>query len=177
MSSSEFEVELSGGHPNSLGNTEAVVARVREDENLLDELISTYSSEDEVVRLRVSSAIKRVTLSHPHWVMSRLREIESWVDTLAQPSAQWSLSQDYLELSPLLSDQQRRGAIERMKGFLSSSNDWIVINHTLETLGQWARQDPSLRDWLMPRLHNYAREPRKSIAVRAHRHLAVLDYS
>ena len=177
MSSSEFEVELSGGHPNSLGNTELVVARVRGEGDLLDELVETYSSEDEVVRLRVSSAIKRITLSHPHWVMKRLKEIEQWVDVLAQPSAQWSLSQNYLELSPLLSEQQRRGAIERMKGFLSSSNDWIVINHTLETLGQWARHDPSLRDWLVPRLHRYAREPRKSIAGKAHRHLAALDSS
>jgi hypothetical protein len=171
----DFEVELSGGHPNSLGNTEAVAERVRRDPELLDELIDTYSSDDEVVRLRVSSVLKRLVLSHPEWVLPRLHLIEQWVDRLQQPSAQWSLSQDYLALTDALSPHQCRAAIGRMKGFLGSSNDWIVINHTLETLGQWARKDPELRDWLLPRLHDYSHETRKSIAGKARRHLAVLD--
>ena len=175
VASSEFEVELSGGHPNSLGNTEAVTERIRRAPELLDELIGTYASDDEVVRLRVSSVLKRIVLSHPEWVLPRLHIIEQWVDSLGQPSAQWSLSQDYLALSPALTSTQRQSAIERMKGFLDSSNDWIVINHTIETLGQWARKDPELRDWLVPRLHDYAHEPRKSIAGKARRHLAVLD--
>lgn len=175
MPAGEFEVELSGGHPNSLGNTEAVAERVRREPELLDELIDTYSSDDEVVRLRVSSVIKRLVLSHPEWVLARLDVIEQWVDRLEQASAQWSLSQDYLALTAVLSTNQRRAAIERMKGFLRSSNDWIVINQTLETLGQWAREDPELRDWLLPKLHAYAHETRKSIAGKARRHLAVLD--
>lgn len=175
MLASEFEVELSGGHPNSLGNTEAVTERVLREPELLDELIDTYSSDDEVVRLRVSSVLKRLVLSHPEWVLPRLDVIEQWVDRLAQASAQWSLSQDYLALTAVLSTDQRRGAIARMKGFLHSSNDWIVINQTLETLGQWAREDLELRDWLVPRLNDYAHETRKSIAGKARRHLAALD--
>ena len=175
MSASEFEVELSGGHPNSLGNTEAVTERVRRDPELLDELIGTYSSDDEVVRLRVSSVLKRLVLSHPESVLPRLHVIEQWVDHLSQPSAQWSLAQDYLALTPLLSASQRESAVVRMKRFLDTSNDWIVINHTIETLGRWAREDLALRDWLVPKLHDYVHEPRKSIAGKARRHLAVLD--
>ena len=47
-----IEVELSGGHPDSLGNTEAVVERILDDPALLDNLIDCYGSDDAVVRLR-----------------------------------------------------------------------------------------------------------------------------
>lgn len=174
---SEFEVELSGGHPNSLGNTEAVTERVRGDRRLFEEVVATYASSDEVVRLRVSSVIKRVALTHPTWVLDCLRDIEEWVDRLGQPSAQWSLSQNYLHLGSQLTSSQRIGAVRRMKGFLDTSNDWIVINHTIETLGQWAKTDPELRDWLIPRLYAYSAEKRKSIAGKARRHLAALEHS
>jgi hypothetical protein len=171
---SEFEVALSGGHHNSLGNTEAVADQVRADISRLDELIDTYSSDDEVVRLRVSSALKRIAKTHPDQFLQRLRVIEEWVVSLRQPSAMWSLSEDYRELGGKLSAAQRQRGIDLMKDFLTTSDDWIVINHTIETLGLWARKDPELADWLVPRLVEYSREPRKSIAGKARRHLAVL---
>ena len=174
-SASEFEVVLSGGHHNSLGNTEAVVEQVRADISRLDELIDTYSSDDEVVRLRVSSALKRIAKTRPEEVLQHLEVIEQWVLRLRQPSAMWSLSEDYRELEGKLSRAQRARAIELMKDFLSTSDDWIVINHTIETLALWARKDAELADWLVPRLHEFAHEPRKSIAGKARRHLAVLD--
>jgi len=173
-SAGEFEVALSGGHHNSLGNTEAVVEQVRADISRLEELIDTYASEDEVVRLRVSSALKRVAKSHPEEFLQHLEVIEQWVLRLRQPSAMWSLSEDYRELDEKLSPAQRARAIELMKDFLSSSDDWIVINHTIETLALWAREDAGLADWLVPRLWEYSREPRKSIAGKARRHLGVL---
>lgn len=173
--SSEFEVELSGGHPNSLGNTESVVARVLMNEDRLDELIDTYRSDDPVVRLRVSNAIKRVTSSKPDWVHRRLKRLLSEVAPIRQASTHWTLAQIFLALQDVLSASERTEVIKLMKRNLNDFDDWIVINQTLETLGQWARNDPELRDWLVPRLHDYVHETRKSIAGKARRHLAVLD--
>jgi len=173
-SASDFEVALSGGHHNSLGNTEAVVEQVRADISRLDELIDTYASEDEVVRLRVSSALKRIAKTHPEEFLHHFEEIEQWVLRLRQPSAMWSLSEDYRELDGKLSRAQRVRAIELMKDFLNTSDDWIVINQTIETLALWARKDAELADWLVPRLVECSRESRKSIAGKARRHLAVL---
>lgn len=174
MTASVFEVDLAGGHHNSLGNTVSVAQRVIADPSLLDELIATYASEDEVVRLRVSSALKRVAVARPDDVLSRLEQIEQWVSTHEQPSAQWSLAEIYRTLTAHLTAAQRDRATVFMQRHLDSSNDWIVINHTIETLGQWARSDHALADWLVPRLICLTTEPRKSIAGKARRHLARL---
>ena len=56
-----FESMLTGGHPNSLGRTEEVVDLVLAEQERLSDLYSCYFSADEIVRLRVSSAMKRVT--------------------------------------------------------------------------------------------------------------------
>ena len=57
-----IEERLTGGHPNSLGETVSVAEDVLQDSSrqLFNELCRTYSSDDEVVRLRVSSALKRI---------------------------------------------------------------------------------------------------------------------
>ena len=64
-----FEAMLTGGHPNSLGRTMEVVDIVLADRAKLADLYQCYFSSDEVVRLRVSSAMKRVTIEHPDWTM------------------------------------------------------------------------------------------------------------
>ena len=88
---SVFEDALTGGHHNSLGNTFAVSEQVNADRSLLPELIITYASDDEVVRLRVSSALKRVAWEHPETGFTR-KSTRLWTG--------WSGSS-----SPLLSGQ------------------------------------------------------------------------
>lgn len=55
-----FDEMLAGGKPNSLGPTVQVVDLVLADRARLGELFDAYGSDDELVRLRVSSALKRV---------------------------------------------------------------------------------------------------------------------
>ena len=55
-----FEDMLTGGHPNSLGRTIEVVDAVLAAPERFEELFNCYQSADEVVRLRVSNAMKRV---------------------------------------------------------------------------------------------------------------------
>lgn len=164
-----FEDTLTGGHHNSLGNTVAVAEQVNADRSLLAELIATYASDDEVVRLRVSSALKRVAWENPKWIHAEIGTIMSWVERLKQPSAQWSVGQMLLALGPLLSPSERERAVALMKNHIEESRDWIVLNHTMETLAQWAHDDDELEAWLIPHLAQFAEDPRKSIAKRAQR--------
>jgi HEAT repeat protein len=166
---SVFEDVLTGGHHNSLGNTVAVAKEVNGNRELLPDLIATYASEDEVVRLRVSSALKRVAWEHPDWVHAEIGTIMNWVERLQQPSAQWSMGQMLLALGPLLSGTERERSIALMKTHLEESNDWIVLNHTMETLAQWAQDDEHLEAWLLPHLARFAEDSRKSVATRARR--------
>ena len=169
-----YEGLLSGGHPNSLGNTLEVVAAVGGNPELLAELVQTYGSDDPVVRLRVSSALKRVANDHPVMVHEALQAIMTWVRDIDQPSAWWSLSQLFHALRDLLSDGERSDALQLMKSVLTSHEDWIVINQTMGTLGEWARSDDDLRQWLIPVLEGFTRESRISISKRARRYLDLL---
>lgn len=169
-----LETMLTGGHPNSLGRTIEVVALVLKDQKRLRELLECYKSADEVVRLRVSNAMKRIEAEKHGWLMPHLDELIDDVGKLDQASAQWTLAQLLDRYAGDLTADQRKRALALMKRNLERHNDWIVLNHTLETLSQWAMKDGALRAWLKPHVERLAREPRKSIAGRARKKLKLL---
>ena len=164
-----FEEILTGGHHNSLGNTLAVADQVNSDRSLLPELIAAYASDDEVVRLRVSSALKRVAWEHPEWIHAEIGTIMNWVERFKQAYAQWSVGQMLRAIGPLLSESERERSIALIKTHIEESGDWIVLNHTMETLAQWAHHDTNLEAWLVPHLARFAEDSRKSVAKRAQR--------
>lgn len=92
----DFEAVLTGGHPNSLGRTVEVVDVVLADRAKLAQLYACYFSEDEVVRLRFSSAMKRVAMRC--WFLSparfrrRVHEGDySWVTNSGAEVSPWLL--------------------------------------------------------------------------------------
>jgi Trp operon repressor len=162
-----FEAMLTGGHQNSLGRTVEVVDRVLADQLRLRELIDCYQSTDEVVRLRTSSALKRVDDEHHTWLLPFIDELIDDVGKLDQASAQWTLAQLFFRFTSELSAEQRQRSEVLMKRNLAKSDDWIVLISTLETLAQWAVSDPKLRKWLEPHVSRLAKDSRKSVAGRA----------
>lgn len=76
----------------TLGRTLEVVDAVLADRSRLDDLYQCYFSRNEVVRLRVSSAIKRVTAAHPEWTMAYIDRLQSDVAATDQASTQWTLA-------------------------------------------------------------------------------------
>ena len=170
---SVFELPLREGR-NTLGRTLEVVAAIDEDPSLIDELIATYRSDDEWVRLRVSSALKRVVMRDPVLVYAHIDDLLTWVALIDQPSTQWTLANVFATLRNYLTDEQSTRAVDIMQRNLITSHDWIVLNETMRTLGDWAVGDAELRDWLVPRLVDLADEPRKSIRSRAQKLLEQL---
>lgn len=168
-----FEKLLAGGHPNSLGRTLDVVEAVLADRSRLQELFECYRSSDAVVRLRTSNALKRVEAERHDWLIPLIDPLIDDISGLDQPSAQWTLAQLFLRLGPAMSDSQRSRALDVMKRNLTQSDDWIVLNTTVETLAQWSCHSADLRDWLTPHLRRLQSDPRKSVAGRA-RKLAAL---
>jgi hypothetical protein len=77
-----FEEMLTGGHPNSLARTIEVMEIVLRNKDKLEELFDCDKSNDEVVRLRTSNAIKRVCLEKPeliypytNWLIEEISQI------------------------------------------------------------------------------------------------------
>ena len=159
-----FEAMLSGGHPNSLGRTEEVVDLVLADPQRLTDLYSCYFSADEVVRLRASSAMKRVTIAHPDWTMGFMDRLQDDVARIDQASTQWTLALIFDHTRNLLSEEQRSRAVEIMQRNIAEHDDWIVLNNSMKVLGSWADDDEGLRRWLRPHAQRLAEDPRKSVA-------------
>lgn len=169
-----FEQMLTGGHPNSLGRTVEVVDQVLAQPDRFDELFDCYCSDDEVVRLRTSSAMKRVEAENHDLLVPYLDRFIDEIGVLDQASAQWTLAQLFDRLSGDMTDRQRRSALEVMKQNLANHNDWIVLNLTMETLVRWSVDDPALKQWLIPHLKRLLSDGRKSVASRAAKQLRIL---
>lgn len=174
MTNPDFEQMLTGGHPNSLGNTIEVVNLILGDRSRFDELYQCYFSNDEVVRLRVSNAMKRICREHPDWLVPYLDKFLDTISQINQASTRWTLAQLFLWLEAEMTAEQKQKAIAVMQKNLDTSDDWIVQNSTIETLGLWAKTDDTLKAWLLPRLENFAASSRKSVANRAKKMLATL---
>ena len=159
-----FEKALSGGHPNSLGNTVQVVDAVLADESRFAELFECYFSEDPVVRLRVSNAMKRIAKEKPHLPIQFMDRFLTEVARIDQASAQWTLAQLFLILEKKLTLAQKEQATKIMKSPLKSQEDWIVLNQTMNTMGKWAKKDEDLKKWLLPVLKQRSGDNRKSVA-------------
>ncbi len=164
---SDFEERLKGGHPNSLGNTVQVVEEVLNDPALFDELFNCYFSEDEVVRLRTSNAMKRICKAHKELLVPYLDRFLTDIAAIRQASTQWTLSQLFGMLEKAMSKAQHERATVIMKNNLEHHTDWIVLNTTMDTLGKWAGKDPDLKNWLIPLLERLTSDERKSVAGRA----------
>lgn len=170
-----FEVMLSGGHSNSLGRTVEVVDLILSDNTRLEELYQCYFSENELVRLRTSNAFKRIWRDQPEWLALYIDRFISEISQIEQASTQWTIAQLFLELQTYLSDEQKSKAIPILKANLKTSEDWIVLNNTMQTLGEWAEDDKILKVWLLPELEKLADDKRKSVAKRANKLLLQLN--
>ena len=158
---------LTGGHPNSLGRTIEVVEMVLADPARFDELYRCYRSADEVVRLRVSNAMRRVEAERHDLLVPCIDRVLEEIGALDQPSAQWTLAKLFEALEPDMSPKQKSAALGIMKRNLAEHDDWIVLNNTMEALARWAKADAALAEWLRPHLQRLGDDGRKSVARRA----------
>ncbi len=165
-----FVEKLTGGHPNSLGNTIAVVDEVLEKNELFDELFNCYFSEDEIVRLRTSNAVRRVTTAQPELVIPYLDRLLQEISLIDQASTKWTLAKLFQLLEKRMSKKQKQSAKKIMQKNLTNEGeeqDWIVLNNTMETLTEWSQEDDKLKEWLLPHLKELKKDRRRSVAGRA----------
>ncbi|MEM6397926.1 MAG: hypothetical protein AAF741_16370 [Bacteroidota bacterium] len=172
-----LEDRLSGGKLNSLGHTLEVVDDVLAGRERLEDLFNCYHSHDELVRLRVSNAMKRIAAANHRLLIPYLPRFISEISTLDQASAQWTLAQLFLVYTNDLSSDQYESAVGIMRRNLESYSDWIVLSQTMSTLTEWSLKNNDLQGWLKPLLEQHASDLRKSVRGRAVRMLNKLNES
>lgn len=170
-----YEARLSGGHPNSLGNTIEVVEEVLQHPDRLEALYRCYFSKDEVVRLRVSNAMKRIAQADRTLLLPYLHGLLEDVSQIEQASTKWTLAQLFQRYTKDLTPEQLTRATSILQHNLENCDDWIVQNHTLQTLAEWSLHHPELKAWLLPRLKQRLKESRKSVRRRAEKLLTFLS--
>ena len=106
-----FEDMLTGGHPNSLGRTIEVVETVLANPQRFEELFACYQSHDEVVRLRVSNAIKRVEKERHDLLVPYLDRLLTEISQIDQASTQWTLAQLFDRLRGEMDARQHGAAL------------------------------------------------------------------
>ncbi len=171
---SGFAGMLRGGHPNSLGETEQVVAIVLADHGRLAELFAAITDSDEVVRMRVGDALEKVCREQPDWFVPHIDAILNDLGSVDQPSVQWHVAQLLQHLRADLSVEQKQRATRLLQRNLTTSTDWIVLNVTMDVLTEWATDAPALAGWLRPELERLLQDQRRSVAKRASVRLAKL---
>ena len=169
-----FAEALQGGHHNSLGRTEEVVAIVAADPTRLKELFAVLAVSDELVRMRAGDALEKVCRQRPDWFAPHVDRIIDDVGAIEQPSVHWHVAQILHHVRGDLSARQAWRADALLKRNLTRSTDWIVLNVTMDVLAVWAAHDPALARWLKPELERLGQDPRKSVAKRAAKRLAEL---
>ena len=162
-----FEERLKGGHPNSLGNTVEIVDEVLAENELFNELFNCYFSNDEIVRLRTSNAMKRICNAKKAILIPYIDRFLTEIAQINQSSTQWTLSQLFGMLIKDMSKKQIEQAKKIMKHNLANNSDWIVLNQTMDTLTNWAKKDADLKNWIKPHLERLTADERKSVSGRA----------
>jgi len=164
-----FTDMLTGRHPNSLGRTVEVVEAVFAAPERIKELFQCYYSADEVVRMRTSNAMKRICKERKEILIPEIDRILEILPGINQASAQWTLAQLSNMMDKDMTKKQLAKAREILKDNLIHSNDWIVLNLTMEVLTKWSGKDRVLSKWLFPYLEKLSQDKRKSVSKRANK--------
>ena len=170
-----FEERLKGGHPNSLGNTVEIVEEVLAENELFSELFNCYFSNDEIVRLRTSNAMKRICKEKKPILVPYINRFLIEISQIDQASTQWTLSQLFGMLEKEMNENQIVQAKKIMMNNLANHNDWIVLNQTMDTLTKWSKKDKELKIWMEPHLERLTADERKSVSGRAKKMLDKLN--
>lgn len=162
-----IEEKLTGGHPNSLGNTIEVVEMILSDHSHFRELFECYFSDNEVVRLRVSNAMKRIFKENKNLLIPFLDRFLNEISNIEQASTKWTLAQLYLWMHKDMNNDQFSKAKAIIKNYLETEKDWIVLNNSMETLSIWSLNDDDIKTWLKPHLEKLKKDARVSVSKKA----------
>ena len=160
----DFRSMLTGGHPNSLGRTLEVVDAVLETPARLEELYNCYFSDDEIVRLRTSNAIRRIFKARKEWFADYADRLLDEISQIDQPSTKWTLAQLWLEHRSRLTPAQQVRAKENLVKTLLEEDDWIALNMSMKTLERFTKDDQQLIARIADRTREIAHDNRKSVS-------------
>lgn len=164
-----------GGHANSLGKVNEVIAMVLQNKALLAELYSCLHNDDAWVRMRAADAFEKICREHPDWIEPYIDNLQSELsDAHQQSSIKWHLAEIYPQVT--LTKQQKEHAVAWLVAQVSTTEvDWIVAANCLKALLVFMQRGDLSRSQLVTLLHIQQQHHSKSVVKKATALLADLS--
>lgn len=162
----DMQVRLTGGDPRSIAGVAEVVELLAREPVRVGELVAcVLETDDLIIRMRAADALEKVCRAAPDVVQPYVETILDAISLIDQPSVMWHVAQMLDEVD--LSDSQLQRAVAIVRANLERSDDWIVLNCSLQTLASFARRDASLGVVVREQIARFLQDRRRSLASRA----------
>jgi hypothetical protein len=164
MKSVAFSRILQGGDRRSIGNSNAVVARVLQQPNRVSELIECVWSDDPIVRMRAADATEKISVQKPSLLKAFKAELLGLADEATQAELRWHLAQILPRLP--LTRVERGRVIARLREYLQDHSS-IVKTFALQGLAELAEGDPTLESEMTELLEKVCRTGTPAMKARS----------
>jgi hypothetical protein len=163
----KIEATMSGGDPRSIKGVDKVVKFVLKNPSKLSELFDCINSSEETVRMRASDALEKICKQKPDWFIKYKDQLLNDWPKIKQASVQWHLAQILGEIN--LNEDETKQAINILLNHFKITNDWIVINLTLESLASFVRKGSFTKEKFVELLYSQRSSSHKSVVSRVNR--------
>jgi HEAT repeat protein len=162
---------LSGGDRRSPGAAGDVAEHAVRDPSLVPVLVALLRHGDPLIRMRAADALEKVSRERPVAVSPFAETLVREIGPHPQREIRWHLALMLPRLD--LNGALRDDAVSLARAYLADRSR-IVVAEAMTALAFFARDDPALRDWLVPELERFASGDVPSARSRAKRLLREL---
>jgi hypothetical protein len=155
---------LSGGSRRSLGAVEDVISLVLRDTTKFTELFDAMLDEDEIVRMRASDAVEKLSRNRPDLLAPCRKRLIDEVGEIDQPEVRWHVAQMLSRVK--LDPKERARAVALLQRYLQAKNVFLVLA-AIETLVDFSRDDRHLRKRVTPIVERMAAKGTPAMKARA----------
>jgi hypothetical protein len=139
--------ELSGGDRRSIGKADRVVEKILKTPSLLTDVVSGFTHDDPVVRMRCADVAEKVSVVHPDWLQPHRRALVSFAELVQEKEVRWHMAQMLPRLK--LSAARRRAVIALLFKYLDDGSA-IVKTFSMQALFDMSESDAVLRARVLP---------------------------
>ena len=168
---SDLIARLSGGDRRSPGAAGEVAAEAIADPLLVPLLVDLLRGDDPLIRMRAADALEMLSRERPELIVPFSALLVREIGPHPQQEIRWHIALMLPRLT--LAGPLRDDAVVLMRSYLEDRSR-IVVADAMSALGFFARDDPDLREWLIPELERFATSEVFSARSRAKRVLKEL---
>ncbi len=163
--------KLSGGDRRSIGRVDEVLADVRRNPELFEQVVEGLLNDDPLIRMRSADAIEKLTRDDPERLRPFRDMLLGRVAAIEQQEVRWHVAQMIPRLD-LTTDEVAR-AKDILVGYLADDSK-IVKTEAMQALAVLAARDPGLRPEVIEHLRELTRTGSPAMRSRGRKLLAQL---